>query len=74
MEIGDRVRPVETFDFAMFGGPTSLNDVGTVIEVDEDGYVYVEWDNGDTNSHVVEGSGYHMEYPDSFEQFGVVPV
>lgn len=74
MEVGDRVRPVPTFNFNVFGGPESLDDVGTVIEVYDDGDVFVRWGVGGSNVHVVEGSDYHLSRPGSFEDFGVIPA
>lgn len=67
MKIGDRVKPVESFNFETFTGPKNLEDRGTVVQGPDNG-IWVEWDSAtDMSDHAVEGDG---DY--SFKNFGVV--
>lgn len=74
MQIGDRVKPVETFNFGVFNGPDSLDDLGTVQSLDIWGDVNVLWDNGKEDVHVVQGSEYDLENEGAHSRFGVVPA
>lgn len=59
MQVNDRVKPHADFDFNTYHGPSSLEDVGTVVHV-EGGWVDVEWDStGRTSDHedtTIEGT------------------
>jgi len=70
MQIGDRVKPVDTFNFDVFTGPNSLEDRGTVVEGLDDSCVWVLWDSStDPTDHSTAEDG---DY--SFRNFGVVLV
>ena len=90
LNIGDRVRPVDHFDFEQYSGPANLKDRGTVVGFQEavpeggfTGSVLVKWDNGISGAFV-EGSCDHTYAPDGLNgspawhddvtAFGVVKV
>lgn len=75
MEIGTRVRPVDTFDFNTFNGPANPEDRGTVIGIDGDGDPRVEWDGtGRVDVHALHGGTFDQMYPGAHARFGVVLV
>lgn len=79
MQVGDKVKPVDTFDFDQFTGPEDINDTGTVLDIigsytaGSDTLVLVVWNgSGALTDHVAEG---HTGHPDDiFEEFGVMLV
>lgn len=75
MKIGDKVRPVESFDFETYGGPVDIDDTGLVVDIDTEGDAIVEWIvSGETNTHIVNGSIYHQRDPEAFDLFGIIPA
>lgn len=68
MQIGDRVKPVESFNFDTYHGPADLEDRGTVVKADDE-LVWVKWDDGrESSDHATNEGG--EDY--SFRNFGVV--
>lgn len=75
LKIGDKVKPVETFDFENYHGPADMEDRGVVVDIFEQegkygSILYIEWERGRKFSdHVAED---HTGHPnDSLEDFGV---
>jgi hypothetical protein len=78
MNVGDRVKPVATFEFGLYAGPDDLNDRGTIVEVHPPfGETYgpiaiVQWDEGRKSDHATfadRGAGLT-----AYREFGVVLV
>lgn len=89
LNIGDRVRPVDHFDFGKYYGPVNLEDRGTVVgfeaalpEEGFEGSVLVKWDTGtgpfegDSWDHTYAPDGLNgsPEWHDDVTAFGVVKV
>lgn len=77
LNIGDRVRPVSTFDLGFFNGPASHEDTGTVVG-EWQGWPLVKWDEGSKENpgDFLEGSWDHTadEKDEDFQGFGVVKI
>lgn len=75
MNIGDRVKPVSTFEFERYSGPLNADDRGTIVEIHPpfgESYgdiLIVKWDAGDKSDHAsfaAEGNG-----ATAYREFGV---
>lgn len=74
LKIGDRVRPVTSFDFGFYNGPGGLDDIGTVTGFDWEGDPFVLWDEGEDIEAVHVTRHSRFMGGESFPNFGVVPA
>lgn len=76
LKVGDKVKPVGTYDFDKFGGPKNKNDRGEIIDIGEvpflDGLyaAIVRWESsGEETDHAINIEG--DENNPMVELFGV---